>query len=235
MKGYFTLFEKLLWGASAGVILLAWGIFDRSEGLRLVTSLIGVTSLILAAKGNPVSQGLIIVFSVLYAYISYSCAYYGEMITYALMTLPMAVISLVAWLRNPFKGKRAQVKVGDMRPRDWGIMGVLTLGVTAVFGVVLWRLGTAVLPVSILSVTTSFSAVYLTYKRSPYYALAYACNDLVLIVLWAAASAGDAKYFSVLACFGAFLANDIYGYLSWRRIKLRQELELRGQDQNSIK
>lgn len=34
-----------------------------------------------------------------------------------------------------------------------------------------------------ISVTTSFVAVYLTFRRSPYFALAYAANDVVLIVL----------------------------------------------------
>ena len=47
---------------------------------------------------------------------------------------------------------------------------------------------------STVSVTTSFLAVYLTFRRSPYFALAYAANDIVLIVLWVLASICDARY-----------------------------------------
>lgn len=76
---------------------------------------------------------------------------------------------------------------------------------------------------STISVTTSFIAVYMTLRRSPFFALGYAANDVVLIVLWSLASASDARYISVVACFSAFLVNDIYGFLSWLKMKERQK------------
>jgi len=75
---------------------------------------------------------------------------------------------------------------------------------------------------STISVTTSFLAVYLTFRRSPYYAIAYASNDIVLIILWILSSMNDVKYVSVVVCFAAFLLNDIYGFVSWRRMEKRQ-------------
>lgn len=101
-------------------------------------------------------------------------------------------------------------------------MCVGAAAVTAVFYFILAYFHTANLAPSTVSVTTSFLAVYLTFRRSPWFALAYAANDLVLIVLWTLASASDARYISVVACFAAFLANDIYGYINWQRMKLRQ-------------
>lgn len=71
--------------------------------------------------------------------------------------------------------------------------------------------------------TTSFLAVYLTFRRSPYFALAYAANDIVLIILWILASLYDIRYVSVVVCFIAFFANDIYGFVSWRKMKTRQQ------------
>ncbi len=75
---------------------------------------------------------------------------------------------------------------------------------------------------STLSVTTSFIAVYLTFRRSAYYAVGYAANDIVLIIMWCMAAAHNVSYLSVVICFVAFLANDIYGYISWKRIYNRQ-------------
>ena len=66
--------------------------------------------------------------------------------------------------------------------------------------------------------------MYLTFRRSPYFALAYAMNDLVLIVLWALASIEDKSYFSVVICFVVFFVNDMYGFISWRRMAKRQDL-----------
>jgi len=94
--------------------------------------------------------------------------------------------------------------------------------VTVLFYFILKHFHTANILPSTLSVATSFLAVYLTFRRSPYFALAYAANDIVLIVLWILASVTDTRYVSVVVCFAAFLVNDIYGYISWQKMKTRQ-------------
>jgi nicotinamide riboside transporter PnuC len=81
---------------------------------------------------------------------------------------------------------------------------------------------TANLLPSTLSVATSFIAMYLTFRRSPYFALAYASNDVVLIVLWTLASFKNLQYVSVVVCLTVFLVNDLYGFISWQKMKKRQ-------------
>lgn len=88
---YFSRAERLLWGLSVVFIVGSFCAFDRENYLTLAASLIGVTSLIFNAKGNPIGQVLMVLFSLLYGIISYTFAYYGEMITYLGMTMPMAV------------------------------------------------------------------------------------------------------------------------------------------------
>ena len=222
MKNYFTKGEVALWGASVTLILAAFLIFDRVNYMTLAASLIGVTSLIFNAKGNPIGQGLMVVFSLLYGMISYRFAYYGEMATYLGMTGPMALFALVAWLRNPYKGNKAEVAVNRLRTGEWVAALALTVVVTVAFYFILDYFGTANMLPSTLSVTTSFIAVYLTFRRSPYFALAYAANDLVLIVLWILAAMEDVSYLSVMICFVLFLVNDVYGYISWRKMEQRQ-------------
>lgn len=63
---------------------------------------------------------------------------------------------------------------------------------TVLFYFVLEYFDTSYLIPSTISVTTSFLAVYLTFRRSSSFALAYA-------------------------------ANDVYGYVNWQRIKIRQK------------
>ncbi len=163
-----------------------------------------------------------IIFSILYGIISYSFAYYGEMITYLGMTGPMALFALIAWLRHPYNGKKSEVKVNRLQRKEVVWMILLTVVVTIVFYYILDYFHTENLLPGTLSVTTSFLAVYLTFRRSAYYAVAYAANDIVLIVLWALASREDASYVSVVVCFVIFLANDLYGFLSWKRMYQRQ-------------
>ncbi|MBR5547177.1 MAG: nicotinamide mononucleotide transporter [Clostridia bacterium] len=219
---YFSKTEMALWCSSAALIICSFCLFDRSNYLTLAASLIGVTSLVFNAKGNPVGQLLMVIFSLLYGFISYTFAYYGEMITYLGMTMPMAVFALVSWLRNPFENNKAEVKVNTLSKAELLWMGIMTIVVTILFYFILYHFHTANMVPSTLSVTTSFAAVYLTFRRSPYFALAYAANDLVLIVLWILASMHDIRYMAVVVCFAAFLVNDLYGYASWQKMKIRQ-------------
>ena len=101
-------------------------------------------------------------------------------------------------------------------------MAALTVVVTIVFYFILAFFHTANLLPSTLSVTTTFIAVYLTFRRSSYFTLAYAVNDLVLIILWALASMTDLSYLSVMICFVVFFVNDLYGFINWLRMEKRQ-------------
>ena len=57
---------------------------------------------------------------------------------------------------------------------------------------------------------------------SPYFALAYAANDVVLILLWILAAREDISYLSVIICFVMFLINDLYGFVSWKQMEKQQ-------------
>lgn len=158
---YFTTQEKALWLASVGAIVASFFLLEGKEYLTLTASLIGVTSLLFNAKGNPAGQALTVVFSLIYGYISYACAYYGEMITYLGMTAPMALLALISWLRHPFQGNRAQVQVNKISRREH-------------------------------------------------------------VFMWLLAARSDKGYLSVVVCFAAFLANDLYGFINWRRMEKKQ-------------
>ena len=223
LKNYFSKVDITLWSLSVFFIIISFCIFDRESYLTLCASLFGVTSLIFNAKGNPFGQLLMVIFSLLYGVISYSFSYYGEMITYLGMTMPMAVFALISWLKNPYKGNKAEVKVNSLTSTENIFMWIITAVITIIFYFVLEHFNTANIVPGTISVTTSFLAVYLTFRRSPYFALAYAANDIVLIILWILASMLDIRYVSVLVCFVAFLFNDIYGFISWKKMKIRQE------------
>ena len=226
IKNYFTKSEILLWLCSLLFIVGSFIIFDRENYLTLSASVIGATSLIFNAKGNPFGQVLMIIFSILYGVISYSFAYYGEMITYLGMTAPMALFSLIAWLKNPYKGNKAEVAVNKINASEYVLLAFLTVVVTIAFYFILKTFNTANIIPSTISVSTSFIAVYLTFRRSPYFAIGYAANDIVLIVLWIMASFKNLSYLSVVVCFIAFLLNDAYGFVNWKRMYKKQNLQI---------
>ncbi len=224
LLNYFTKFEIILWSTSVLLIVIPFLLFKQNDYLILSASIIGATFLIFNAKGNPIGQFLTIIFSLLYGIISYRFSYYGEMITYLCMTMPMALIALISWLRNPYKGKKSQVKVNTISLKEAILLVIVTIIVSIIFYFILNHFNTANLIPSTFSVTTSFFAAYLTFRRSPYFALAYAFNDIVLIVLWILASVTDSSYISVVICFIVFLVNDLYGFISWMKMEKTQKL-----------
>lgn len=223
LLNYFTKFEIGLWNSSVLIIIATFFIFEEKNYLTLIASLIGATFLILNAKGNPLGQFLTIVFSLLYGIISYRFDYYGEMITYLCMSMPIATIALISWLKNPYKGNKSEVAVNNISKKETVFMTILATIVTIIFYYILKYFNTANLIPSTLSITTSFLASYLTFRRSSYYALFYAANDIVLIVLWVLASITDISYLSVVICFIVFLVNDLYGFINWKRMEKRQK------------
>ncbi len=219
----FTPFEYLLWGCSVLAIILSFFLCGNTDYLNLAGSLVGATSLILIARGRISGQILGIFFAAFYGYVSFTFHYYGEMITYLGMTAPMGIATLVNWLKNPYHGEVREVKVNTLKCRDYLLIALATAVVTVAFYFILDALGTNNLIMSTVSVLTSFAAVSLTLRRSPYYALCYALNDIVLIVLWSLAAMENSEYIALIVCFSVFLVNDIYGLYSWSKMRKRQK------------
>ena len=220
---YFSVFEWSLWICSVIAIVASFLLSGDFYFLTLIASLVGVSSLIFIAKGNVVGQFLIMAFSILYGIISIRFRYWGEMITYLGMSLPASISACVTWLKNPAEGSKNEVKVAPMTAKKFVLCLLFSLVVTVVFYFILSYLGTANLYLSTVSVLTSFLAASFLFLRSRYYALAYAANDVILIGLWALASIQSLSYLPMVVCFLAFLCNDSYGFINWKRIQNRQK------------
>lgn len=216
-----TKFELALWLGSVFAVTGSFVLSPAKDHMTLAASLIGVTALIFVAKGYVLGQALTVVFAVFYGIISFYFRYYGEMITYLCMTAPIASMAVVSWLRHPYEDTD-EVEVSRLNKGKVLVMVILTAAVTVIFYFILKALGNANLLFSTVSIATSFMASSLTFLRSPYYGLAYAANDAVLIVLWILASMKDPSYFPMIVCFFLFLLNDCYGFINWQRMKRRQ-------------
>lgn len=214
--------EKVLWLGSLLIVLISNLLTESFDLLTLIAALVGVTSLIFAAKGNVWAQILMILFSILYGIISYRFRYWGEMITYLGMTMPMAIWSTYTWLKNPSKENGNEVEIQALSRGHAVALTMATIAVTAVFYGILRALDTPNIIFSTISVVTSFLAASLTMLRSSYYAVGYAANDVVLIVLWGLASVENPAYIPVVVNFMIFFINDMYGFVSWRRREVLQ-------------
>ena len=131
--------EWLLWLCSLFIVLVSNILAANFDPLTLIAALVGVTSLVFAAKGNVWAQVVMIVFSILYGIISFRFRYWGEMITYLGMALPMAVWSAITWLRHPAESGDA-VAIQKLNLRQFAGLLASCVAVT-VLGFALGTLG----------------------------------------------------------------------------------------------
>lgn len=213
-------YEYIIWISSVLIISISYIAFHIESYMTLIASLVGVTGLIFLAKGDVLGQMLTVIFSILYALVAYRFRYWGEMITYLGMTMPIAMVAVVTWLKNPYK--KGEVRVRHTSPKMWGILSISAIIITVIFYFILSFFKTPNLVMSSISVTTSFMAASLAMMRSSYYALFYAMNDLVLIVLWIFATVENKSYMPMVLCFSCFLVNDLYGFINWQKMKKEQ-------------
>ena len=122
----------------------------------------------------------------------------GEMITYLGMSMPMAAWSTITWSQNSKKSNGSEVEIQKLNAKHIAGLMIGCMIVTFLFYELLKYLNTPNLMFSTVSIVTSFLAATLTMLRSSYYALGYASNDIVLIILWVMASIKDPSYFPVV-------------------------------------
>ena len=218
--------ESCLWILSVMILSISF-IVTKSNPLYLAASIVGISALLYLAKGEPLGQMLTIVFSILYALVSYEFKYYGEMMTYLLMTLPSALMATIIWLKHPHEKTKTVVRVSSLTKKKFFILLLLTPIVTYLFYLLLKNLETPHLLISTLSITTSFIASMLTFFRSRFYALFYALNDLVLIALWVLATLYDLSFLPMVICFIIFFGFDLYGFINWKKLSITQNHHMR--------
>lgn len=125
--------EWSIWLGSIIIVLISNLATKDFDLLTLVAALTGVTSLIFAAKGNVWGQVLMILFSILYGIISFRFRYWGEMLTYLGMTLPMAVWSTITWIKNPSENNGNEVQIQSLSKKHIVALCISGIIVTAVY------------------------------------------------------------------------------------------------------
>ena len=217
-------FDICLWVVAFTAILLTFFLTSSRDYMTLASSITGITMLMFIVKGNVVGQFLTVAFSVCYGIVSYFTGYYGEMITYLGMSTPAAIYAIVTWLRHPYKDS-ASISVAKLNAKKLIIVGVISAVVTVAFFFILRALNTTNLIISTVSVALSMTAACFTILRSPFYGLAYACNDIVRIVLWSLGAATDITRLPIVMCFSLFFIYDTYGFINWMRMRKKQNAD----------
>lgn len=209
-----TRFEKILYFSSVTIVLIA-GILCSSNWLTIICSIMGITGAITQAKGKVISQFIGLIIVILYSILSYQNKYYGEVLIYIFIMMPIFISGIVSWIRNVNKDTNTVVK-NELSKKEWTVLLIISVVLFVGLYFLLKYFNTQQLFVSTLSMLTSLFATYLVARRSKYGFLFYMCNDIILLILWGLPVInGELVLIPMVFNPIIMFINDIYGWKSW--------------------
>lgn len=213
LKGW-TRFEKILIFVSIVLVSIS-GIITKSEILTILTSLFSIICALTQAKGKVISQFIGVVVIILYSILSFKNQYYGEVIIYVLVLLPMYIIGIYSWITNK-NDDTNEVNQANLQKKEWIILFLLNILLFGILYFILKCFNTSQLIVSTLSMLASLMANYLIVRRNKYSFLFYIINDIILTILWGIpVLQGNLTLVPILIEPILLLISDSYGWKNW--------------------
>lgn len=219
-----TPFEICLITVSLLVAFVSFLFAQEKSYLSLIGTLFGIITCFAYSKVWVIAPMVGCVNNILYIILSFTQRFYGEAIIYLFLQMPIVIYQIVDYLKNKNKDDQTVVNVNKVGKKEYLLMIPVILVLTVGFYFLLKALNTNELIISTFSLVTSLIASYLMLRRSPYYAIGYLLNDVVLIVLWSMTIASSGlTYLPTLIGFVVFMANDIYGFINWKIQEKKQK------------
>ena len=217
-----TNFEKVLLFGSIIIVGLV-GILFKSDLLTISCSIVGIITALLLAKGKNLGQVFGLLITILYSIVSFKNKYYGEVLIYSLLMLPMYIIGIITWI-NHKNEKTNSVEINSINKKEWVIVSIVFVWVFICIYYLLKAFNTNELVVSTISVLASLFAVYLQIRRSKYSFSFYMVNDIILMFLWGMPVVrGSYILFPMLLNPTINLINDAYGFYNWKKTEKIQK------------
>ena len=213
-----TRFEKILCFSSITIVLIA-GILSSSNLLTISCSIMGITCVITQAKGKLISQFIGFILVVLYSILSFQNKYYGEVLIFIFIMMPLFIVGIVSWIRNINKETNTVVK-NELSKKEWIVLLIISIILFVGLYYLLKYFNTQQLLISTLSMITSLFGTYLVARRSKYAFLFYMGNDIILLILWGLPVVnGELGLIPMIFNPIINFINDIYGWKSWNKDK----------------
>lgn len=224
LKDYFKLWNKfemiLVLLGTVGVIV--FGCIFKSTILVMIYSITCIITAMLQAKGRVESQFMSILVCLIYSYISYTNRYYGEVIFYMIIMLPMSIGGIISWLTNK-SDKTKSVEVNKIKFKECIFIAIISVMSFIGLYYILKFFNTSELVVSTFSMIASLLAVYLLVRRSKYCFIFYLINDIILIILWGLPIiSGNLLFIPMVIDPFILLISDSYGVFNWNKIEKEQ-------------
>lgn len=211
-----TIFEKS-WLVISSLLVVGLSLIWGDSLLAIFSSLAGIISVVLCAKGKIENYAFGMINAITYAYICYQAHIFGETM-YNILMIPMIIIGVISWKKN-MEANESEVKARNLTPAGWLILIVGSILAVAAYSFILKALGGAFALVDAASTTFSVIATLLMLARYSEQWVMWVIVNAVSVVLWAIAFInGNGSGITYLVMWIAYLFNSVYGYINWRKM-----------------
>lgn len=215
-----TMFEKC-WLALSSTLIVVLSLIWGDSVLAIFSSLAGIISVVLCAKGKIENYAFGLFQAVTYAYICFQSHIYGE-VMYNILMVPMIIIGIISWKKN-MEADSTEVKARNLTAKGWVIMILGSVAAVAGYSIILNMLGGNFALVDSTSTTLSVIATILMLARYSEQWVMWIVVNIVSVVLWVMALVqGDSSAVTMLVMWTAYLFNSTYGYINWRKMAKQQ-------------
>lgn len=222
MKGLNT-FEKsyIICGIFLNVVI---AIISKSSWLAIINAIFAVLNAIYMAKGKLITFLFMFIETTSYIILSYELHYYSEVALNLFIHLPMMFVSLYTWFHNQNKETQT-IKINTMSKKETIISITSQILLAPIYYVILKSLGNDMLLVSVINLVLTLLALYYNIRMSEYMYICFISSSVFKATLWLAPLLrGEFQNTTVLVSTILYLISDIYGLMSWKKLKKQQSL-----------
>lgn len=208
--------KEYLWLFIASGSICLTSYFMGGGWIEFIGAVTGIVGAILVAKGKISSYIWGFVATGLYLYVAFQYKLYGEVITYALLFLPMQVSGYYYWIRSRMQGS-TDVTKRSMSTKQRIILFVGTaLAIALYAGLLRFLEGSMPGLDSATSILSIVATTLMVMRYSEQWTIWIVVN-VVAVVMWILAVLHHQNQgFAMLAMWVTFLINAIYGKYSWK-------------------
>jgi len=199
------------------IVVIISGVFAKSNLLVIMSSIAGVSCALTQAKGKVISQFIGVILVGLYSVLSFQNRYYGEVLIYIFIMLPLFIGGIISWIKNVNK-ETDTVNKNELKIVEWIVLTIVASVTFIGLYYLLKYFNTSQLFVSTLSMVTSLFATYLVARRSKFGFLFYMGNDIIMLILWGVPVVlGNLTLIPMMVNPIINFINDTYGWRSWNK------------------
>ena len=202
-------------------------IYSKESILGFITSITGMFSVILVAKGKITNYYFGIINVLLYGFISYNSRYYGEAMLNIFYFFPMQIIGFMMWGKNNVNiNEYQEVKAERMTIKEILLWTVLSGIAIIIYGIILKKLNNTLPVADSFTTVLSVTAMILMVKRYIEQWIVWIMIDIVSIYMWIFIKSD----YNITIMWAAYLVNALYGLYNWIKLYKKEGVSWRKQE-----